>query len=726
VKRSAAPRTAKKKPAAAAPVQSASKAPAKSSSASANKSAEAQLEQWCRALKEKDPGAYEHLAALAQKKSAGELGQRAALALGYYDFTRAQYAAAAASLESATADPIVGEYALYWRAEAVRAQGDNARAAALFETFRSNYPTSVMSEQAVGSLAETELALGQPDKAIAALGPDSVVSARSQFLFLRAQAWEQAKQPEAAVRDYQAVVYRYPTSTESRESELKEKFLAKDLGARVPQVPVDLQQSRANQLYSAHNWLAALDAYTTLLPNLSGSDRDRVLLRQIQCRVAMGANSNELLSLKISDPDADAERLYNLSQSYRSHAQEPEMLDAVEQAARRAPQSGWTEQALFATGNYYWVALERSQAASYYSRVAASFPDANDADAAQWRVAWVAHLARTPDAAALLEAHLRRYPTSTFTPDALYWLGREAERAGDSPLARGYYVKLQMRYPRNYFQQLAQARLQSLGGSPRTDALVLAVIPAPPPVRPLGDSVPPSAAAQKARADALRTIAMDASAELELRAAYNATGEPRFLLEAAQEANNAGQYGAAIVAVRQICPQIESRRADELPGEVWRAAYPLPFGPELMRNAARAGVDPMLVAGLIRQESAFNPKAVSHAGADGLMQLLPKTARRMARQVHSGYSHSRLFDPDYNTRLGTTYLFSLEKSAGGVEAALAAYNAGEDRVALWQSGQNFQEVAELVESIPFTETREYVQMVMRNAEIYRTLYGGKQ
>ena len=508
VKRSAAPRTAKKKPAAAAPVQSASKAPAKSSSASANKSAEAQLEQWCRALKEKDPGAYEHLTALAQKKSAGELGQRAALALGYYDFTRAQYAAAAASLESATADPIVGEYALYWRAEAVRAQGDNARAAALFETFRSNYPTSVMSEQAVGSLAETELALGQPDKAIAALGPDSVVSARSQFLFLRAQAWEQAKQPEAAVRDYQAVVYRYPTSTESRESELKEKFLAKDLGARVPQVPVDLQQSRANQLYSAHNWLAALDAYTTLLPNLSGSDRDRVLLRQIQCRVAMGANSNELLSLKISDPDADAERLYNLSQSYRSHAQEPEMLDAVEQAARRAPQSGWTEQALFATGNYYWVALERSQAASYYSRVAASFPDANDADAAQWRVAWVAHLARTPDAAALLEAHLRRYPTSTFTPDALYWLGREAERAGDSPLARGYYVKLELRYPRNYFQQLAQARLQSLGGGPHTDAPVLSVIPSPPPVRPLGDSVPPSAAAQNARANALRSIAI--------------------------------------------------------------------------------------------------------------------------------------------------------------------------------------------------------------------------
>ena len=109
-------------------------------------------------MKEKDEGAYQHLAALAQKKSAGELRQRAALAVGYYDFTRTRYASAAASLESATADPIVGEYALYWQAEAVRAMGDNARAAALFETFRSSYPGSVMSEQAVASLAETELA----------------------------------------------------------------------------------------------------------------------------------------------------------------------------------------------------------------------------------------------------------------------------------------------------------------------------------------------------------------------------------------------------------------------------------------------------------------------------------------------------------------------------------------------------------------------------------------
>ena len=131
----------------------------------------------------------------------------------------------------------------------------------------------------------------------------------------------------------------------------------------------------------------------------------------------------------------------------------------------------------------------------------------------------------------------------------------------------------------------------------------------------------------------------------------------------------------------------------------------------------------MLTSGLIKQESAFSPEARSGANAVGLMQLLPKTARRTAREARVGYARRRLFDPDYNIHLGTIYLSGLLKGFGGVEAALAAYNAGEDHVAAWTSGQNYREPAEFVDSIPFTETREYVEIVTRNADIYRRLYG---
>ena len=95
----------------------------------------------------------------------------------------------------------------------------------------------------------------------------------------------------------------------------------------------------------------------------------------------------------------------------------------------------------------------------------------------------------------------------------------------------------------------------------------------------------------------------------------------------------------------------------------------------------------------------------------------------MARQLRVRYARARLTDPGYNLQLGSRYLANLIESFGTREAALAAYNAGEDHVIQWTTGQNYLETAEFVESIPFTETREYVQIVIRNSDVYRMVYG---
>jgi soluble lytic murein transglycosylase len=381
---------------------------------------------------------------------------------------------------------------------------------------------------------------------------------------------------------------------------------------------------------------------------------------------------------------------------------------------------------LFLGGNYYWVQLDRDRAAGYYKRLADNFPTSAEALPAQWRVAWTAVLKREPEAAADLAEHLRRFPGSQFTPDALYWLGRLAEESHNSGLARSYYEKLQDRFPQNYFANEASVRLDALGSGPDTDPDVLATIPPLPAAMTLGPTIPAAAQNRQARADALRSIAFDASAELELRAAFAATGEPRLLLEAAQEAVAAGHVGAAIVTVRQIYPQIEWRPFNEVPREVWLTAFAMPYQSSILSRSTQAGVDPMLTAGLIRQESAYDPEARSGANARGLMQLLPKTARRFAKQARVRYSTPMLFEPDYNIHIGTIYFAGLTRDFGSVESALAAYNAGEDRVTFWTTGQTYREPAEFVDSIPFTETREYVEIVTRNADIYRKLYGTTQ
>jgi len=152
--------------------------------------------------------------------------------------------------------------------------------------------------------------------------------------------------------------------------------------------------------------------------------------------------------------------------------------------------------------------------------------------------------------------------------------------------------------------------------------------------------------------------------------------------------------------------------------------FPRPYWDGLKSYSESNKLDPYLVASLIRQESEFSPVAISRANAMGLMQLLPTVGKGMAREerLHN-FSTDKLLQPDINMQLGTRYFrHMVEHFNGQVEYALAAYNAGENRVEEWRNDGKFNEMAEFVESIPFTETREYVQAIMRNAVLYKSLY----
>ena len=684
------------------------------------------VETLSRQLKQKNPGtAYVQLSAIANQKSSGILGMRAALALGYYDLSKNRYADAVKWLEPAQNDPLLKDYALFYSAQANIALNKNAVALGQLKYFRKTYPDSVLTEQALGALGTAALASAQPKEILAALDGYAALKDKPALLFLRAQAYEALNDPVRAALDYQKVYLVFPTADQARESGEKLRFLrsSKTTQLLVPEIPVEKQTEHAAAIFGARQWSEARDEYSHLVTVLKGAEQERAELRVLLCGLALGSGPAQVTALKINDPDVDAERYYALANHYRNQQQETIMVSAIDAAIARDPASRWTESALFLGGNYYWVQLDRDRAVSYYKRLADNFPTSTDAAPAQWRVAWAAVLKRQPDASALLLDHLRRFPGTTFAPDALYWLGRLAEEADNAALARAYYQKLQSRFPQNYFSTTAQSRLKHLGPGPVEDAPIFASIQPLPAALTLGAAIPPAAAERQARAEALRSIAFDASAELELRAAYAVTGEPRLLLEAAQEAALSGRVGVAIVTVRQIYPQLEWRRFEDVPREVWLAAYAMPFQPLIQSRSAAVGLDPMLTAGLIRQESAYLPDARSGANAYGLMQLLPKTARRYAKQAKVRYSTAMLFEPDYNIHLGTIYLAGLRRDFGSVESALAAYNAGEERVAQWTAGQSYREPAEFVDSIPFTETREYVEIVTRNADIYRKLYG---
>jgi soluble lytic murein transglycosylase len=684
-----------------------------------------ELSELARNLHNAAPGAYEKLSAFSTKHSGDIWGARAALALGYDDYQKNKAPQALAWFTKAKADTLLREYVLFWTAQTKRVLKRNPEALADLNTIQREYPNTAIKEQVLDALAVTAVETGHAQDAIDALTAYSGTATKPALLLDRAHAYQIAGQTVRAAKDYQVVYYKYPLSDEAKAAGIALTPLQKILRSEFPYATAEMQEQRAQALFDAHKWRDARPEFEKLVAMLDDNAnpaRQRAQLRVVQCKIQSKASMTLISSLVTPDPEVDAERLFALSQFQRSAKNESAMLASIDDLTKKYPDNKWSEEAYMQAGNYYWVLLDRNRASSYYQKVLQITPNGKNDYNAEWRVAWVAYVNRLPDADEKLKTFLLKYPVSANAVDALYWLGRVSERSGNPAHARAFYNKALTRFPETYFGFASADRLAKLGTGEENPPDFLDKIPPPPPLRPFDEPIPPSATERWARAQALRAIAFDSSAEQELKNAFFATGSPRFLIEAAQAAFDQGHFAAGMALARVAVPSFDSRKSSELPLNTWKALYPLPYESPIRRESGKNGLDSMVVAGLIRQESTFQADVVSHANAYGLMQLLPKTAKILAKQKKMKYAKLKLFDPEYNIELGTFYFRGLVDLTGAPEYALAAYNAGEDRIALWKSERTYEEIPELVESIPFSETRDYVQIVLRNAAVYRMIY----
>ncbi len=320
---------------------------------------------------------------------------------------------------------------------------------------------------------------------------------------------------------------------------------------------------------------------------------------------------------------------------------------------------------------------------------------------AEWLSGWIAlrYLNDAPRALshfALLHKNVR-YPVSLAR--AAYWAGRANMALGKSKDA-GKWYKAAARYPSTYYGQLAT---QALGPAGRWR---LPREPVP--------TVAADVQFKKQELVRLSQMLRDLRQEKHLRPflLHMAEGAktPQERLMVARLGQNLGQPALAVRAAK-----ISLRNGTLLA----RTGYPV------LASRPKLPVEVALVHAVARQESEFNPRAVSSASARGLMQLLPRTARKVAKSLRIRYRRDRLFDGRYNMRLGAAYLGQLIKNyQGSYILALAAYNAGPNRVRRWlrHNGDPRKGVVDpidWVEAIPISETRNYVQRVMENLQVYR-------
>ncbi|HKN16765.1 MAG TPA: transglycosylase SLT domain-containing protein, partial [Candidatus Sulfotelmatobacter sp.] len=436
----------------------------------------------------------------------------------------------------------------------------------------------------------------------------------------------------------------------------------------------------------------------------------------------------ELDSLGTLSAELNAQRLYLLGQVAFAANDNDTFYRTVDELRQVDPTSLWLEQALLSAANLHLVHHEYDQALDAFREAQQRFPDGPRASYVHWKAAWLTlRQGRNEDAKKAFEEQIALYPSGGETPAALYWRARLAEEDNQFAMARAFYQKLSDRYRNFYYAELARQRLKSLpaAGDASTQYALLDRIPPLDSSGKVTDSEPPSDELHVQKAELLANGGLVDFAVRELQAAAATDGGSWAPAETAQLYVETGHYDRAIEYMKHSAPNYFALDIPDLPRKYWEALFPKPYWADLKRSSAANGLDPYLVASLIRQESEFNPAAVSRANAVGLMQLLPKTGKLVAKESRlKRYNASQLYTPAVNMELGTRYFRGMvDKYGGSFEYALAAYNAGSDRVNEWLAQGKYRDPQEFVESIPFTETREYVQAILRNASVYKQLYG---
>ncbi len=384
------------------------------------------------------------------------------------------------------------------------------------------------------------------------------------------------------------------------------------------------------------------------------------------------------------------------------------------------PETPWAQRALYGAANLYQKDARDDNALPWWRRLLDEYPDGLYTESAAWRTGWGEFRAKRFDKAAYTwERTARLRPPGSATPALLYWAARAHLARGRQERSRWLLEETVYRFKHSYHGHRARQQLARLGIRPPS---VPPPTPSPEgqagtPERPEGDR----SGGKHARLRELLLIDRfdEAAAELARMGDSPTVRATLAWVEWSRE-----RYRPAITAMKRAYPYWVSAAGDHLPREVWQILYPLRYEDELRKQASDEGLDPSLVAALILQESTFDAGAVSRAGARGLMQIMPSTGRDIARAKRMRFRTSLLHDPTTSLDFGTYYLRQIsDRFEGAVDKVLVGYNAGPTRAARWTRQKPGLPEEEFIETIPFTETRFYVRIVLANREEYRRLYG---
>ena len=682
----------------------------------------------------------------------GELKQaREAVEAGHFGRARSLLAAEERSLP-----------ARYLAAYAALKDGDEEEAASAFEALAPLYPP--LADRCRFYAGRARAALGQVDRAaeqLRAVPESSRLFVDARVLLARAyrtarqlssaraalapvveaaggrratpECWLLAADLARDLKDLRAersalsrAWARFPGSSQAREAEAR----VKRMGSSFEDADV---VERAEVLLESHR---TREVVALLSPRLGSLDPRTVLGCRAHFYVGKAFRKDrqfastitalEPLAASCGDPDTRARALYLLA-SAQSFAKPAEGLQTYLLLAGEQPSHPFADDALYFAADLESRAGRDERAIALLEKVSAAPPLGDYAADALFRRAWLLRRAGKLDEAERVLEQARELPDENPEAQAreraTYWLARVRLSRGEVAGAVTLWAELVSTQPASYYGGLAREELEKLDAAAARRARLDALrAPAGRPILPADAGPLERDPHFLAGVELFRMGFLDVAAQ-ELLAASRAQVPSEGVRLLVLLLSRAGETRLAHWVARTSLRRELGGRISVENRALWELAYPSAFRELVEKHAVSAGLDPDLLQGLMREESALDPRARSWVGALGLTQLMPGTARMVARKLKLPVpSHASLLDPELNLRLGAAFLGDLVQQWGGeIRFAVGSYNAGPQAVRKWIDTRPSLSRDEWVEEIPIAETRNYVKRVLRSYYVYQLL-----
>jgi soluble lytic murein transglycosylase len=628
----------------------------------------------------------------------------------------------------ATSDPVLGGYALLFMGRGQLALGRTKDATFTARQLLSvaPAPSPALAEAAYELAADAAETASDWSGAIKALQDYLAVKpTRSASLLLRlGHAAVLAGEKSIALQSYSRIYYEFALTPEARDAETEVIRIRPAALAVTPDTYVP-ELGRAERLFAARRYADARRSFDLLRPLATGEDRSHIDLRLAEADFHLkryAAARDALRAILDRQAVRSTEAQYYLIGATRELGREDEYVALVRAFVDTTPEADYAESALNDLGTYYIVKDQDDKAAEVFAEQYRRFPQGLYADRAAWKAGWAAYrrgdyaeTMRTFEGAAVT---LRR---ADYRPAWLFWAARSHARVGQRDAAIALFRQVVGDYRNSYYGRQAAREIDAMQAASRP-APASSVAAAR---RELPATMVPGARPSNALiVQHLLAAGMYDEAIAELRRAQaDAGSSPMIEATIAYALNRKGELRPGITAMRRAYPQFMASGGEAMPIDMLAVIFPIDYWSMIQRYATARGLDPYLMAALVAQESTFQADVRSSANAYGLMQIVPATGRRYAQTLGiRPFRTSRLTEAETNIRIGMAYFADLVRQFGHVVPALAAYNAGDTRVARWLDERPGLDREEFIDDIPFPETQNYVKRIIGTAEDYRRLY----